>query len=243
MYMAAPPTDPTLRAALGVIHRDRGWWYKVLIGGALYLTVLGGLAAEGFQLESIENSQRGYPTPLPRWADWNTKALIGIFGAMIDFFFFLFPMMLGGLLLICGSIGISSLARGWVVQAGIGVLVVIVVAYELLVWLSSAGIMSKLTYVREGDISAALRTSYVRSGFRRPVAGVLAAVRLRSLVVYAVALLILVGGFFLPVQGWLRLAGVWLGLSAVFYARLVAIQLYVAATALLEQQQFAAAKR
>ncbi len=71
VYGQSPPQGsavPELGTALRTIHADRDWWKKVLLGGALWLTLLGWPVVEGHQLESIENSQRGFPTPLPRWA-------------------------------------------------------------------------------------------------------------------------------------------------------------------------------
>ncbi len=58
---------PRLPTAVTTIHKDQAWWSKILIGGAVWTTIVGWPIAEGFQLESIDNTQRGFPTPLPRW--------------------------------------------------------------------------------------------------------------------------------------------------------------------------------
>src|SRR3712207_2995963 len=102
---------PNLRVALKIIHSDREWWRKILTGGALWLTLVCWPLVEGHQLESIENSQRGFPTPLPRWADFGTKGLVGFFAIIIDFFYFVLPVLSGGILLFCGTVTLELADR------------------------------------------------------------------------------------------------------------------------------------
>lgn len=238
MFAPRRNDDPSLGAAWRTIHRDRGWWHKVLVGGALYLTIFGWPLAEGFHLASIENTQRGFPAPLPRWTDWGTKAITGLFGAIIDVFFFGLPLMIGGVLLLCGGLVGASFGQNGGRIVAIGVLVV-VLTYELVVWLSGASIRSKLDYVQEGDVAHAMGVAWVRTGLRPATRAAQSALRLRSLVCYLLAVVLLLGALWLLQRnGWAGLVGLWLAAAALFYARLVTIQLYCAAPAGNERREF-----
>lgn len=48
-----------LRTAAGYIHADPHWWRKILIGGALSLTLIGGLFSAGLVVEQMDNARRG----------------------------------------------------------------------------------------------------------------------------------------------------------------------------------------
>ncbi|MBA3943106.1 MAG: DUF4013 domain-containing protein [Herpetosiphonaceae bacterium] len=243
MYVGQQPPAATLKAALGNIHRDGHWWYKVLIGGALLTSIVGWSIAEGYQLESIENIQRGFPTPLPRWADWSTKLLIGFFGIIIDFFFFAFPCLLGAFGVLVVSLIMGIWIEGPLRQTITQVLAILVAGYVVLVWASSAGIVSKVLFVRDGGISAALETKLIRQGLRQPALTAYGPARLQTLPFYALALVVLALGWSVPLSGWIRLGVIWLGMSSFFYARLVVVQLYAAAVAELERRRFAEAHR
>ncbi len=243
MYVGQQLPAPTLKAALGNIHRDRHWWYKVLIGGALLTSILGWSIAEGYQLESVENIQRGFPTPLPHWRDWSTKFLIGFFGIIIDFFFFAFPCLLGAFGVLVASLIVGIWIEGPLRTAVTEGLALVVVGYVVLVWASSAGIVSKVQFVRDGGIGAALETKLIAGGLRRPALRLYGPARLQTLPFYAFALGLVALGWMVPFNGWARLGTIWLGMSSFFYARLVAVQLYAAAVAELERRRFADAHR
>src|SRR5215210_7295314 len=93
-----------LRAAVATIHNDRLWWRKILIGGALTLTIVGYPWAEGWVIESLDNTRKGFPTPLPLWREWSVRYISGLFAVLIDFVFFLLPVLAVGLLLFCGAV-------------------------------------------------------------------------------------------------------------------------------------------
>ncbi len=243
MYVGQQPPAATLKAALGNIHRDRHWWYKVLVGGALLTSVVGWPIAEGYQLESIENIQRGFATPLPRWADWSTKLLIGFFGIIIDFFFFAFPSLLGSFGVLVASLIVGIWIEGPLRQTITVGLAILVAVYVVLVWTSSAGIVSKVQFVHDGGIGAALETKLVLQGLRPPALPAYGSARLQTLPFYVIALVIVVLGWTVPLNGWIRLGVIWLGMSSLFYARLIAVQLYAAAVAELARRQFAEAHR
>lgn len=219
-----------LRTALHNIHADPFWWRKVLIGGALMLTGVGATWPAGLVVESMENVGKGYPTPLPPSADVWTRCIIGLFALVIDFFFFVLPVLFGGLLLFCGLAGLALTQTGAVtllVGQAVGALLGL-----LLLFLFAVGIapVARLAYIADGRAEAALTPGLVRNalGASRRAYG---RARLHSLPGYAPMLLLaaitwLVARSTLP-GGWLLTALlIWLTLSALIYAHLVVAQLY-----------------
>ena len=233
-----------LGAALRTIHADRGWWAKVLVGGALWLTVLGWPIVEGHQIESLDNSQRGYPTPLPRWSELGNKALIGVFALVIDFFYFVFPILVGGVILFCGTLGASLAASDSIARIiAIGT-VGTMVLYIAMVWLLGASPLAKQRYASDGDIQAALNGGLPGEILRSTGRGVYLRARMLSAPPYLIG--IALAGLAL----WLvdrtamgALVVLWVALSALVYARLVTIQLYLAATRTVERLRFEALRR
>ncbi|HEX6291993.1 MAG TPA: DUF4013 domain-containing protein [Herpetosiphonaceae bacterium] len=233
---------PSLKTALSTIHRDRQWWRKVLLGGALSLTVVGYPLVEGYQLESIENTQNGYPTPLPRWNELGTKAVQGIFAFVIDFFFFVFPVLFGGMLLLCSTLALSLAGLG---GAGLQIFGtfggVLLIGWFGFAWLSSVSPIGKRLYVSDGQPTQALSTKPLRLALDPEARAVYLQARLQSLPVYLVPLaLLLVTIQSTGWSGWLTLLLLWLCLSALLYARLVTVQLYDAAARDIQRRRFEA---
>ena len=210
-------TTPSLRAALHNIHRDTAWWRKVLTGGAVYMTVLGWPLAEGFHLQSMENIRRGFPSPLPRWDTLSDKMVVGFFGWVIDVFFFLLPLLVGGVVAVCSVLGTGLLITNGVGQVVALALVSLIVVYELLMWASSASLRSKLLFVDNGEASSALALNMVRLGLRPQALTRYGGLRLRILPFYGVALAVLWGGGQLgSINGWLGALGLWLASASCF---------------------------
>jgi hypothetical protein len=228
-----------LHTAMRTIHADRDWWHKILVGGALWITLAGWPLVEGHQLESIDNSQRGYPTPLPRWHAFSDKLVIGIFALVIDFFFFLFPILLGGVLLLCGTLT-TGLAIGPHMVRPVTLIVMLpLMLYLFSIWLLGVSPVSKQRYVEDGDLASVLSFAIIREQLQSPARVPYLRARLLSIPAYGVALLVLVLTF--PIAGLSTVAAVltlWLGTSLLFYARLLAIQLYIAATRDVTARQF-----
>lgn len=232
----------SLKTALSIVHRDRQWGQKSLIGGALWLTIVGYPFAEGFQIESIENTNNGYPSPLPRWNDLGTKAVQGLFAFVIDFFFFVFPVLLGGMLLVC-----SGLALGLAGVQGMGLQIFGTVAASALglwiciAWLSSVSPVAKRLYVGEGQPGSALSTKPLRQALERESRTVYFQTRLQSLPLYLMPLALLIVTLqTIDWSGWLTLLLLWLTLSTLFYVRLVVVQLYDAAAREIQRRKFEA---
>jgi hypothetical protein len=216
----------TLRTALANIHRDPFWWRKILIGGALMLTVVGWPWAAGLVMESMENTRRGFPAPLPPWREWSTRYVIGLFAVLIDILFFGLPVFAAGLLFLCvGTLLIASAADGsaWLPAAALLALGL----YELLAFLSSVSPVGRLLYVEAGRAEEALGGRAVREALRPPARGIYARARLRSLPAYLPFVLLALASWLAPWPFALALA--WLALSALLYAHLAVAQLYVAA--------------
>jgi hypothetical protein len=233
---------PSLKTALSIIHRDRQWWLKMLIGGALWLTIVGYPIVEGYQIESIENTSNGYPTPLPRWNDLGTKAVQGLFAFVIDFFFFLFPVLFGGLLLLCSALGLSlaGIAEGGLQIFGT-TMIVLLIGWLCAVGLSSISPIGKRLYASDGQPGQALSAKPFKLALDREARGVYLRARLQSLPVYAIPFaLLVVTAQSINWSGWLALLLLWLSLSALLYTRLVVVQLYDAAAREIQRRRFEA---
>lgn len=247
MYYAgqsASQEPPSLRNALATIHRDRGWWHKMLVGGLLTLTGIGAIAVEGYQLESLDNTRNGFPTPLPLWRDWSLKFIQGIFGFVIDFFFFVFPVMLGGMLLGCSAIAQALLSSTALIQPLSLIVSSAVLLWLAAMWLLGVSPIAKQLYANEGLPREALSGKPIRMALTAPGRSVYFRARLQSVPVYLLTCAGLgLGWYALRWNTWLGLAGLWLGLALLCYTRLITIQLYQAATQQLEHDRFQQRRR
>jgi hypothetical protein len=228
-----------LSTALRTIHADRAWWIKVLTGGAISLTFVGLPVVEGYQLESIENTQRGYPTPLPRWSDPGGKAIVGLFALILDFFFFIFPLLIAGVVLFCGTlaVGLNNGGRASTVVAT--AITAVAVGYLVVVWALGASPIAKQRYVKHGSLEQTMSGAFLRELASKDARRAYRRARWLSLPFYLVACGTL--ALSAVVAGWTMLGGVllaWLGASVLLYARLVTIQLFGAATRDWERQRF-----
>lgn len=230
----------SLKTALATVHRDRGWWHKVLIGGACWLSVLGYPLVEGYTVESIENTINNYPTPLPRWNDLGTKWVVGMFALVIDFTYFVFPLLLGGFVLLCGAIGLSLSGAGSGTLRIVGGIVGALIGLSLLgVWLLGLSPVGKRLYVGEGQINQALSSKVARDVWEPVARPIYLRARLHSAPVYLPFLALLTGAWFAADRsGGLALALLWLALATLVYARLVVVQLYDAAARDVQQRRF-----
>jgi hypothetical protein len=215
-----------LRTALTNIHRDPLWWRKILIGGALMGTVIGYPWAAGLEMESLENTRKGFATPLPPWSDWSNRYIIGLFAVLIDILYFGLPVFGIGLVFLCGGGLLAIAGAGWALWLAPAGLVVLVL-YELLIFASGAAPVGRLIYAESGHLEDALSIRALREARRPGARRVYARARLQSLPAYLPALVLALAVWLV---GWpAGLALGWLALSALFYAHLVVVQLYVAA--------------
>jgi hypothetical protein len=215
-----------LRTAIATIHRDRFWWRTVLIGGALSCTVIGYPWVAGLVMESLENTRNGVPTPLPRWHDWSTRYLIGLFAILIDILFFALPVFGIGLLLACGGGALAIAGAGWLMWMAPAGLVVLLV-YELAVFASGVAPIGRTMFADAGQLEDVLSTKPLRMALRPATRAVYMRARLQSLPAYLPALLLLLAAWLVS---WpINLLVIWLALSALVYAHLVVVQLYVIA--------------
>jgi hypothetical protein len=221
-----------LRSALRNIHSDRFWWRKTLIGGALMLTIIGYPWAEGMVMESLDNTRKGFPTPLPPWREWATRYLIGLFAILIDFVFFVLPAFVIGLLFFCGAlvtVASEVASLGWLAPVS----ALLLLLYELVVFSLSIAPIGRLIYVEKGRPEEAMSVQSLRTALDPHARSRYAAARLRSLPAYLPVLLFgiaswLVGRTAVPGALPVALLLLWLAFSALLYAHLVVIQLYAA---------------
>ena len=232
---------PDLKVAVRTIHADRDWWKKIGVGGTLWLTIVGWPIVEGHQLESIENSHRGFPTPLPVWVDLGGKAVIGIFALVIDFFYFVFPLLCGGFVLFCGTLAAGISGSGATARLIALSTLAIMALYLVGVWLLGASPVAKQRYVIEGELQDVLGGVLLRDLLRSPARGLYFRARMLSLPAYLVAGVLFALSIWAIGQAPLgALVLGWLAFSALVYARLLTIQLYLAATKALEKRRWEA---
>lgn len=238
------PERIALRDALVTVHRDPHWWLKCLTHGALTLSVFGAPIAAGFILESYDNSRKGYPTPLPPWSDWTIRWLAGLFALLIDFTFFVLPLLIGGMLTVCAGIGLVAVAQSDPGALNTALLIILGIAGSVagLLFLIGVAPIGRLVFVDEGKIEEALSMAVVRRALAPDERKAFLYARLASLPAYMPALALGGGGIALfnsmpQLSIWAVLVCAWLTLSAVVYAHLVTAQLYVAAEHIAEQQR------
>ena len=220
----------SLRTVIANIHNDRLWWRKVLIGGALMLTVVAYPLVAGLVVESLDNTRKGFPTPLPPWREWMARYLIGLFAVLIDFVFFVLPLLVIGIIVFCAGVAVllSGGASGWLV-----LFIPLALIYELAMFAIGIAPVGRLIYVENGYAEEALGSRPLREALRPQARAVYARARVQSLPAYlpAIALFALawaavnVGDFGV----WVALPLLWLASSALLYAHLVVVQLYAMA--------------
>lgn len=235
-YAGASSGPPTLRSALAAVHRDGRWWAKCLGYGALALTGLGLPLAAGFVMESLDNTRRGYPTPLPPWSDPSLRWLTGLFCLLIDFAFFVLPLLLGGLVLICASVSLVLADPGASGAVNPALAALLAVLGGVMAFMFGAGVApaGRLIFAREGRVEDAIAATTLRWALRPPQRVIFLRARLASLPAYLPALALGTATFAVtpagfPGQGFVVALGLWLTLAALVYAHLVVVQLYVAA--------------
>ena len=215
-----------LRSALANIHRDPHWWRTVLIGGALIATVVGYPWVAGLEIESLDNTRKGFATPLPRWSDWANRYVIGLLAVLIDIMFFVLPVFGFGLLFLCGGgiLAISGVGwASWLAPAGLAALLL----YQLAMFAIGVAPVGRLIYAEAGNIEDALSTRPLHVALRPAARAIYRRARLQSLPAYLPTLLLFTASW---LATWpLALLLIWLALSALCYAHLAVVQLYVAA--------------
>jgi hypothetical protein len=215
-----------ISSALATIHRDPHWWRKALIGGLLTATLIGYPWVAGYEMESLENTRKGFATPLPRWSDWGNRYVIGLLAVLIDLLFFVLPVFAFGLLFLCSGGLLAIAGVGWaIVLAPAGLAVVLL--YELATFASGVAPIGRLIYAEAGQIEDALSRRPLSEAVRPGARALYRRARLQSLPAYLPALLLIGAGW---LAGWpYAVLPFWLALSALCYAHLVVGQLYVAA--------------
>ncbi len=223
-----------LRTALTNIHRDPRWWRKIMIGAALSMTIIGVPFAAGLVVEHVDNTRRGYASPLPPWGDYVTRYLYGMFALMTDFIFFIMPFLLVGLLFFCVAFSAVISATNYVALLLGTVLQTVMIIYVAAMFLLGVSPVGRLVYAEDGGPERSM-SSYPLGESLRPAAfATYLSARLRSLPAYIPALIpiaaIAVIGRDLDGAAWpAMLLAIYALLCTLLYAHLVVGQIYVSA--------------
>jgi hypothetical protein len=220
-----------LRTAFGNIHRDPFWWRKILIGGALMCTLLGYPFAAGLVVENMDNTRRGYPTPLPPWADWSTRYLIGVFASLVDFLYYLLPWLVAVMFFFCVAIGMLVSGVGDTANQVANILGGLLAIYMVIVFFLGVSPIGRLILADDSSPERAMSAQPLRESLRSDVRGAYLRARLISLPAYLpfallLGLTIVVGQFAFDGTWPIMLLLIWLTLSALLYGQLIVAQIY-----------------
>lgn len=229
-----------LRNAMSTIFADRQWPLKVAIGGGLMLTLIGIILPQGFLIEHLDNSQRGFRTPLPAWRQWSDKAVIGLLAVVFDFVYFGLPVIASMLALFCAIFPLvfnASASAAWSTWL---IIIVLGTILSLSFGLSFSP-LAKVNFAKDGDVEQNVGRRII-SRARNPLTrGLYLRARLASLPVYLPA--VAAGTLLLYVvqqsasSVWLVLGLAWLTMSALFWAWLITGQIYLAAVDIAEERE------
>ena len=156
-----------LRRALRTIHADKRWWHAIGLGGLFSMTLFGHPLAAGLVVEHMDNTRKGYASPLPPFYDWTTRWLMGLFAVLVDFVYFVMPLMVTGLLFFCGGL---TLLMARTDEGEFGILSIFagaLIAWWVFVFLSGISAIGRLVYVDDGGPERALTGFPLRESLRR----------------------------------------------------------------------------
>lgn len=233
-----------LRESLQVIHADKHWWRAVAVAGLYGMTLFGYPISAGFIIAHLENTRKGYATPLPPLIDWTTRWLMGLFAVLIDFIFYVLPIMVTTLLFFCGGLTLvmqradeSQVGILWLFGLGLGL-------WWLIMFLSGVSAIGRLVYVDDSGAERCLSGYPLREAFRRHAWKYYAKARIYSLPLYLIPVICIscmpgvldIGGSVAWIGGTIL---TWLFFSGLFYAQLVTMQIYHRVDQQLIAQQLA----
>jgi len=170
-----------LRESILVVHADKRWWRAVAVAGLYGMTLFGYPIGAGFIIAHLENTRKGYATPLPPLVDWTTRWLMGLFAVLIDFVFYALPAMVTTLLFFCGGLTLvmqradeSQSNVLWLFGIGLGL-------WWLVMFLSGVSAIGRLVYIDDSGAERCLSGYPLREAFRRDAWKYYAKARLWSL--------------------------------------------------------------
>lgn len=229
-----------LRNSTALVFADHRWPLKIGIGGLLMLTLLGFVLPQGFIIEHLDNSRRGYRTPLPFWRLWGDKAIMGLLAFIFDAVYFGAPLVVAGLLTLCAA-PLATLRQGQSVNWVLLIFGVVAAGLWLVSFCLSLSPLAKVSFSREGD----LEQGFGRRVFQRALdplnRRLYFNIRLATVPLYLPAALVAVGwGFAIRQSGtsmWLILLLSWLLCCTLFWAWLIVAQMYLDIAQLAEERQ------
>lgn len=175
-----------LRRALRTIHADKRWWHAIGLGGLFSMTLFGHPLAAGLVVEHMDNTRKGYASPLPPFYDWTTRWLMGLFAVLVDFVYFVMPLMVMGMLFFCGGL---TLLMARTDESQFGILTVFaggLLAWWLFVFASGISAVGRLIYLDDSGPERALTGFPLREAVRRGAWRFYGKARVASLPLYIV---------------------------------------------------------
>ncbi|MDW8145265.1 MAG: DUF4013 domain-containing protein [Roseiflexaceae bacterium] len=169
---------------------------------------------------------------------------MGMFAWIIDFLFYVMPFMVAGVVSFC--VAFSAVVSGSPAFAGqaLTVIGIVMLLYLLFVFMSSVSMVGRLIYVQDASPEHAMSMRSMREALRPGARAVYFRARLASLPAYLpvaafAGLTFLVANLTFPGVLVIVLLLIWLTLSALLYAHLLVVQIYVAAERELERRGLA----
>lgn len=197
--------------ALRFVFRDPKWVQKALVGGFLYLTLIGLVPVMGWALEIQRRAIRGENEPLPEWDDFGKYIVDGLKLWLVEVVYFL-PVYAFGLIYFALFLPYSINSTTptsydqliYMFAAGSFACMPFLMLYSFLLWTllpHITGIMAET-----GDIVQALNVPYVLRLTRARLGQTLLAGLLGYMAIYAASFigiyLLCVGMFFLAPIGY-----------------------------------------
>lgn len=231
------------RAALAdgvrTVFADRAWPLKVGVGGLLLLTLIGVILPQGFLVEHLDNSRRGFRTPMPMWRQWGDKAVMGLLTTVIDFVYFALPFIVGSLLLFCVGMGVIFNQREGGTWAFLA-LPLAAGACTLVSFALSLSPLAKASFSKDGDVEHSLGGRALRRATDPLTRRLYFQARLASLPAYIPAAASGTLFAYLAAQSGgsvvILIGAGWLLGCSLFWAWLVVGQVYLPATELAEDR-------
>ncbi len=151
----------TLRESLQTVLADRRWPLKVALGGLFMLTGLGIILPQGFMIEHLDNSRRGFRTPMPIWRQFGDKSIMGLLALVFDFAYFVLPLLAATMLLFCA---VFPLVLNSSATSSLGVW--LVTSLMVCIWGAAFSLslspLAKVHFAKDGDMQAFLSLRGIR---------------------------------------------------------------------------------
>lgn len=152
--------------AFGFVTEDEEWVTKVLIGGVLLLSnmiipIVGTLALYGYMITMARNVAQGNPRPLPRWEDFGTLLMRGLYWFLIMLIYMIpvFVVYIGMILAVSvAGVALEGQGEDAVAMVIMGLLFcMLILILVCALFLSLMIYAATVRYIQTDELSAALK--------------------------------------------------------------------------------------